>query len=70
MEYMKKKIQKTEQIQENNNFYKLDKFYAKDGCFYFCSLSKRRNYVRHRKPLKIKGGSMPQPMRRQGGRWF
>lgn len=43
---MEKKIQKTEQIQENNNFYKLDKFYAKDGCFYFCSLSKRQNYVK------------------------
>lgn len=49
MEYMKKKkqgIQKTEEIEENKNFYKLDKFYAKEDCFYFCSISNRQNYVK------------------------
>ena len=44
---MKKiKVFKTEEIEENNNFYKLCKFYAKEGFFYFCSISKRQNYVK------------------------
>ena len=44
MEYMKEKSSKERNIEKNNSFYKLDKFYAKEGCFHLCSISEKQNY--------------------------